>query len=321
MNRAKALRLVSILVMAVILLSDVGASAQPAGTPATSPAGSAASKSAATQPAYPLWDGKESVADYAKRAGIKDAQITLALDGNVTLKLNLIPAGKFLMGSPESENDRRADEGPQHEVTITKPFYMGVYTVTQAQWKAIMGTTIAQQRDKVTVVNKALYGEGDEYPMYFVPWGEAGEFCKKLSQKTGKTVRLPTEAQWEYACRAGSKTRFSFGDDGNKLRDYAWYTWKSDSKTQPVGQKKPNDFRLYDMLGNVDQWCSDWYADSYANAEKTDPTGPASGSNRVLRGGGWTMGGPRHCRSASRLKLPPGYRGIDHGFRVALDLK
>ena len=248
-------------------------------------------------------------------------QLRLDLGNKVTMNLVLIPSGKFLMGSPAGEKGRSEDEGPQHEVTISKPFHMGVYTVTQGQWKAIMGTTLAQQRDKA---NKdwPLYGEGDDHPMYYVSWDEAVEFCKKLSQKTGKTVSLPTEAQWEYACRAGSKTRFSFGDDDDKLSDYAWYTKNSDTKTHPVGQKKPNDFGLYDMHGNVWQWCADWYdKDYYANANKSDPQGPGSGSFRVLRGGGWVID-PQYCRSAFRDWFSPSGRHRSFvGFRVSVDLK
>jgi formylglycine-generating enzyme required for sulfatase activity len=154
-----------------------------------------------------------------------------------------------------------------------------------------------------------------------VSWDDAVEFCRKLSQASGKTVRLPTEAQWEYACRAGSKTRFSYGDDPDysKLGDYAWYTANSESKTHPVGQKRPNEWGLYDMHGNVWQWCSDWYADSYANANNTDPQGPDSGSVRVLRGGGWGVT-PQFCRSASRDWFAPVGRSYG-GFRVSVDSK
>jgi formylglycine-generating enzyme required for sulfatase activity len=294
------------------MLTGVGRSDQPAGR--------AASKPTDTQPAYPLWDGKESVADYAKRAGIEDAQITLALDGNLTMKLTLIPAGKFLMGSPAGEKDREDEEGPPHEVTISKPFYVGVYTVTQAQWKAVMGTTVAQQRDRADK-DSSLFGVGDDHPMYFVSWEEAVDFCKRLSQKTGRAARLPAEAEWEYACRAGSKTRFSFGDDTEyeQLTEYVWYENNSDSKTHPVGRKKPNGWGLYDMHGNVWQWCSDW-AGSYGKEAQTDPTGPASGSDRVLRGGSWNNNA-HHCRSAIRQGRSPDYRIHFLGFRVVVELK
>jgi formylglycine-generating enzyme required for sulfatase activity/tetratricopeptide (TPR) repeat protein len=247
-------------------------------------------------------------------------ELTLDLGNKITMRMALIPAGKFLMGSPDGEKDRFADdEGPQHEVTISKPFYMGVYVVTQAQWKAILGTTLAQQRDKA---NKdwTLYGEGNDYPMYYVSWDEAVEFCRRLSQKVGKSVRLPTEAQWEYACRAGSKTRFSFGDDDDygDLGDYAWFRTNSGGKTHAAGQKKPNDFGLYDMHGNVWQWCSDWYAKSYGNGDMTDPQGPNSGSGRVLRGGSFGDP-PLRGRSAGRNWYAPGSWNNGIGFRVSVE--
>jgi formylglycine-generating enzyme required for sulfatase activity len=221
------------------------------------------------------------------------------------MKLILIPSGKFMMGSPETDKDHRKDEGPQHDVTISKPFYMGVYVVTQEQYGQIMGK------------NPSFF-KGAQNPVECLTWDDAVEFCKKLSKKTGKAVSLPTEAQWEYACRAGSKTRFSYGNDDDKLGDYAWYNKNSGDKTHPVGQKKPNVWGLYDMHGNVCQWCSDWYADDYAKANKTDPTAPASGAGRVQRGGDCDNS-PRFCRSASRSWSSPVYRYICGGvlgFRV-----
>jgi formylglycine-generating enzyme required for sulfatase activity len=237
--------------------------------------------------------------------GCTAKQITLDLGNKVSMKLVLIPAGKFMMGSPKDEKDRKDNEGPQHEVMISKPFYMGVYAVTQEQYEQIMGNNPSQFR-------------GAQNPVECVSWDDAVEFCKKLSQKTGKTVALPTEAEWEYACRAGSKTRFSYGDDEDKLGDYAWYDNNSGDTTHPVGQKKPNAWGLYDMHGNVWQWCSDWCGGSYANANKTDPTGPASGSLRVLRGGSWNLG-PWACPSAYRNwgNLDGhDYSGGGVGFRV-----
>ena len=186
---------------------------------------------------------------------------------------------------------------------------MGVYEVTQEQYEAVMGT------------NPSMF-KGPENPVEQVSWNDAVEFCKKLSTKTGKMVRLPTEAQWEYACRAGSKTAFGYGDDADysNLGDYAWYTNNSESKTHPVGQKKPNAWGLYDMHGNVWEWCSDWHAESYANAKTTDPQGPGSGTHRVVRGGGW-CNDPQGCRSAFRFRLTPDRRDYNIGFRVAVDLK
>jgi sulfatase modifying factor 1 len=243
-------------------------------------------------------------------------ELTLDLGNKVTMKLALIPAGKFLMGSPKEEKGRLDSEGPQYEVTISKPFYMGVYEVTQEQWTAVMGTAPWK--------GKEYAKDGATHAANYVSWDDATDFCKKVSTKTGKTVSLPTEAQWEYACRAGSKTRFSYGDDPDyaKLGDYAWYfknAWDVGEKyAHAVGQKKPNDFGLYDMHGNVWQWCSDWYdKDYYANAEKTDPSGSASGTFRVLRGGSFYDGGGS-CRSAVRGLIVPAVVWRYFGFRVVV---
>jgi formylglycine-generating enzyme required for sulfatase activity/protocatechuate 3,4-dioxygenase beta subunit len=236
-----------------------------------------------------------------------------------------IPAGSFYMGSPSSEKGRDDNEGPVHEVRISKPFYMGKYEVTQAQWKAVMGTTVRQQRDKADIswflksdTHWLLKGEGPEHPMYYVSWEEAVEFCKRL----GRKFRLPTEAEWEYACRAGSQTRFYYGDDldYSELDQYAWYDGNSNKTTHPVGKKKPNAWGLYDLHGSVSEWCSDWYApvpNSYRNAGSVDPTGPASGFiYRVLRGGSW-FSNARHCRSANRnVGSTPDGRSDLIGFRV-----
>jgi hypothetical protein len=238
-----------------------------------------------------------------------DLFAALDLGGGVELKEALIPAGEFLMGSPMGEPNRVDNEGPQHKVTISKPFYMGIYTVTQEQYEQLMGKNPSNFK-------------GDQYPVENVSWDDAVEFCKKLSTRTGKRVRLPTEAEWEYACRAGSKTRFYYGDDANyvSLADYAWYDKNSKGKTHPAGQKKPNDWGLFDMHGNVWQWCSDRFC-GYENKAKIDPTGPGSDSYwfRVMRGGTWTFD-PMVCRSAFRFWEKHDFRSIVLGFRVAQDL-
>ncbi|HOD80927.1 MAG: Serine/threonine-protein kinase pkn1 [Planctomycetes bacterium ADurb.Bin126] len=254
--------------------------------------------------------------------------LTLDLGKDVTMKLVLIPPGKFLMGSPDSDKDACDDEKPQHEVTISKPFYMGVYEVTQAQYEAMMGKNPSEFK-------------GRDRPVENLSWQDAVKFCKEMSAKTGKTVRLPTEAEWEYACRAGTTTRFSFGDDGADLHQFGNYCdrsctfpWRgkkdaahSDGhdRTAPVGSFKPNPFGLYDMHGNVWEWCSDWYAESYAKlpageagGKTVDPTGPTSGTKRVLRSGCWHMVGPSMCRSAVR-RTNPGYNCYQEGFRVVVD--
>ena len=229
-------------------------------------------------------------------------ELTLDLGGGVKLDLVLISPGKFMMGSPAGEKDRSNDE-TQHEVTLSKPFYIGKYAVTQEQYEKVMGANPSNFK-------------GAKNPVETVSWDDAQDFCKKLSATSGKTVRLPTEAEREYACRAGSTTAFCFGDNENGLADYAWYASNSDSKTHPVGEKKPNAWGLYDMHGNVFEWCQDWYGDYPAGAA-TDPQGAAQGAGRVLRGGCWGVA-PRYCRSAFRDDNYPVGRLDGHGlgFRV-----
>ena len=236
------------------------------------------------------------------------SSVTLNLGKGVTMKLVRIRRGRFMLGSPNSEEGRKAEEGPQCEVTISKPFYLGVTEVTQAQYEAVMGTNPSANK-------------GPTNPVEYVTWNDATGFCRKLSEKTGRTVRLPTEAEWEYACRAGTKTRFSFGDSERALGDYAWYKGNSAGTSHPVGRKKPNAWGLYDMHGNVWEWCADWYG-SYPTGPSTDPQGAASGDKRVFRGRGWYHLVTADFRCASRNALAPtdpGWRG-DLGFRCAMTL-
>jgi formylglycine-generating enzyme required for sulfatase activity len=227
------------------------------------------------------------------------------LGAGVRMEFVLIPAGEFDMGSPSSEQNRSGDEGPVHRVKISKPFYMGKFPVTQEQYKAIIGK------------NPSDFS-GKNLPVESVSWADAVRFCRKLSSRENKTYRLPTEAEWEYACRAGTQARFCFGDDESSLDAYAWYADNSDYKTHPVGQKQANAFDLYDMHGNVREWCSDWYDENYySQSPSSDPQGPDTGSSRVLRGGSWFFN-PRRCRSADRDGLPPVCRSNLSGFRVVL---
>jgi eukaryotic-like serine/threonine-protein kinase len=257
------------------------------------------------------------------------ADMTLDLGNAVTMKLVLIPAGKFTMGSPPAEGGRNSDEGPEHRVSISKPFYMGIYTVTQEQYEQVMGTNPSQYK-------------GAHNPVESVSWDDATEFCKKLSAKTGKTVKLPTEAQWEYACRAGTATAYSTGvtlspgqadcdfsasnatrGAWKKFTDWVRSFFPAPKQTQggpkPVGSFKPNGFGVYDMHGNIWQWCADWYDfNGYANSPATDPSGPRDGTARVLRGSCWGHV-PRRCRSASRVGGTPDLRNYVFGFRVVVD--
>ena len=262
-------------------------------------------------PALSAGEAREKQKQGAEALGVPVSD-TLDLGNGVTMKLALIPAGKFTMGSPDSEKDRDKDEGPQHQVTITKPFYMGATEVTQAQWKAVMDTQPWE--------GKTYAKAGADNAANYITWDDATAFCTALSKKAGRTVRLPTEAEWEYACRAGTTTAYCFGDDASKLGDYAWYddnAYDKDEKyAHPVGVKKPNAWGLYDMHGNVWEWCADWYADSYANTDAQDPKGPANGKYRVLRGGSWD-GDPDLCRAAYRTRFTPGYRRY-RGFRVVV---
>ncbi len=237
-------------------------------------------------------------------------ELTVDLGKGVKLELVLIPAGEFMTGSPDSDkSDKNAQgwEKPQHRVRITKPFYLGKYLVTQEQWEAVMG-------------NNPSYFRGPKNPVEHVSWDDCQEFLGKLNAKIGtqggKFV-LPTEAQWEYACRAGSKTKYCFGEDETRLGDYAWYDKNSGNTMHTVGEKKPNGWGLYDMHGNVWEWCRDWCKDGYYKESPVDdPTGAATGSGRVIRGGNWLCSA-RHCRSASRGCIEPGDRDDFLGFRVS----
>ena len=246
---------------------------------------------------------------------ISSAQPPKTITNSIGMKLVLIPKGTFMMGSPESEERRRNDE-TQHQVTISKDYYLGVTEVTQGQYEKVMGTNPIYFLKRV--IRKS---DSSMYPVEQVSWGDAVEFCKKLSdlpeeKAAGRVYRLPTEAEWEYACRAGSKTAYSFGESSESLGDYAWVEGNSNKQTHPVGEKKANAWGLYDMHGNVWEWCSDWLGE-YPKGAVSDPVGPREGSIRVIRGGGWS-GGAALCRSAIRGWCNPSFRKGYYGFRVAL---
>jgi formylglycine-generating enzyme required for sulfatase activity len=233
----------------------------------------------------------------------------VGLGKGLKMEFVLIPAGQFNMGSPLSEKDRGDDEGPVHPVKISKPFYMSKFEVTQEQYLFVMGSNPSRL-------------VGPNRPVDCVTWYEAVEFCRKLTQLDGNYYRLPTEAEWEYACRAGTQTRFYYGDDPDysQLAEYACYPHNSRG-TFPVGQKKANAFGLYDMHGNVQEWCSDWYDEYYYRYRHSlDPQGPPSGQGRVLRGGAWYRDASL-CRCASRFASSPApVRLIYGGIRVVQDL-
>jgi formylglycine-generating enzyme required for sulfatase activity len=295
------------------------------------------------------------------------------ITNSIGMKLTLIPSGEFKMGSGESAEDTAAffnktygenvltadffkDEHPQHRVRITKPFYLGTYHVTRGQFRQFVKDSGYKTDAEKGVGFKGAFGwdtdkkkfdlnekyswrnagfeQTDEHPVVNVSWNDAVAFCKWLSKKEGKTYRLPTEAEWEYACRAGTTTRYYSGDDPETLAKVGnvadaaakaqfpdWkYTIKANDGyvfTAPVGKFKPNAFGLYDMHGNAWQWCADWYgAEHYAASPVDDPTGPASGNDRVLRGGSWNNW-PYNSRSARRVRYIPGSRSSNTGFRVA----
>lgn len=223
---------------------------------------------------------------------------TVNLPNNVKLEMVLIPSGKFTMGSPISEVGREFET--QHEVTITKPYYMGKYEVTQEQWKAVMGTNPS-------------FTKGGKLPVTDVSWHDSQEFIKKLNKETGYGFRLPSEAEWEYACRAGTKTAYSFGDRITK--DDAKYGGSTISAPAAIESYKPNAFGLYHMHGNVWEWCEDWKADYPAGAV-TDPQGPAMGNGRVLRGGCFLSPNSSFLRSAYRLDSIPTNTYTINGLRL-----
>ena len=243
---------------------------------------------------------------------------------SIGIKLIHIPVGSFMMGSSDSvaqlagQYDKKekdfADEFPQHEVRISKDFRMGQTEVTQGQYMSVMN---AQPWS-----GKAYVQEDANNPAVYVSWDEAVEFCRRLSQQEGKTYRLPTEAEWEYACRAGTTTRFSFGDSDSLLGDYAWFDGNADKVGQdyahPVGQKKSNPWGLYDMHGNVFEWCSDYYDEQYySNTPSIDPNGPLSSTSRSLRGGSWDNDvSYLRCSYRSDYRVN---RGLLVGFRVVSD--
>ena len=225
----------------------------------------------------------------------------------IEIEMVLVEGGTFTMGcTSEQGNSCSANEKPAHKVTLSS-YYISKYEITQAQWEAVMGT-------------KLCYSEGDDLPVEMVSWDEAKEFCEKLSQKTSKNYALPTEAQWEFAARGGNKSQGYIFSGSNAIENVAWYEDNSDDQTHTVGTKDPNELGIYDMSGNVWEWCADWYGD-YSSDAVTNPTGPVSGNFRVLRGGSggiWSIGGigDNYCRVSYRKGEKLYFHSYDIGFRV-----
>ncbi len=294
--------------------------------------------------------------------------LPVEITNSIGLKLRLIPAGEFLMGSGESAEilakafekygkpsaDLFSDEYPQHRVRITRPFYLGMYEVTLGQflmfyhdakykteaerdgkggWGYTGGTDRSFRQSPEFVAWNTGWRQTNDHPVVNVSWNDAMAFCAWLSRKEGKTYRLPTEVEWEYACRAGTATRYYCGDDpealavvgnvGDGTARATFAGWSTISSrdgyvfTAPVGRFKPNGFGLYDTHGNVWEWCADWYAEEYyATSPSEAPPGPATGSRRVHRGGGWDDR-PENCRSADRAWSLPEHCYFILGFRVA----
>ena len=256
-------------------------------------------------------------------------QTDVVVTHSVGMELMLVPPGEFQMGGDKRAGEEAREfktnarkflaEYPQHAVRITQPFYLGAHEVTQGEWEQVMGTRPWSGDENAK--------EGEEYAAMKVSWDDAQAFCERMSRREGLAYRLPTEAEWEYACRAGTITRYSFGDDPSHLKDYAWYNdnarEKGEEYAHGVGQKQPNPWGLYDMHGNVWEWCADWYSDDYysqgTKGPMDDPQGPVHGSSRVYRGGS-VSSAARSCRSAFRSMGMPASRSYLLGLRVAVAL-
>lgn len=233
----------------------------------------------------------------------KPSKMDETFTNSIGMEFVLILAGEFMMGSEEYGKEK-----PVHKVMINKPFYLGNYPVTQKEWTEIM-------------INNPSYFKGDDLPVEHISWNDIQEFINKLNEKEGvNNYRLPSEAEWEYAARAGTTTQYSFGDDESKLGDYAWFDDNSDGKTHSVGQKQPNPWGLYDMNGNVWEWVQDnWHRNYNSAPDNGSAWEDEDGSARVDRGGSWGLNA-RSCRSADRFYNAPGDRRSFLGFRLLKEL-
>ena len=255
---------------------------------------------------------KRSGANSSAKPPIAEKEFVVPACG---MKLNWVAAGEFRMGSPDGEAGRSNDEGPQTEVRISRGFWLGSFTVTQEEWRVVA--------EEATGLNaEPSYFRGDRLPVEQVSWNDCEQWLQELNTleearlPKGFQYRLPTEAEWEFVCRAGTSTRFHFGSGDEQLDEHGWYSGNSRSQTHAVGEKKPNGWGFHDLHGNVWEWCGDWYG-PLAGGRVTDPKGANFGTNRVFRGGSWGVAASR-CRSAYRVWNKPGYRDYTVGFRVAL---
>ena len=223
--------------------------------------------------------------------------------GGVNYKFVRVEAGTFNMGATSEQQDAYSDEKPVHKVTLSRNYYIGKTEVTQALWRAVMGSNPS-------------YHKGNNRPVEHVSWDDCQVFIKRLNAATGKKFRLPTEAEWEFAARGGNKSNHYQYSGSDNIGDVAWYNGNSNSTTHDVATKQSNELGIYDMSGNVWEWCSDWYGDYSSNAQY-DPAGPSSGSYRVFRGGSW-YGGARGCRSSRRNYSTPDGSSYFLGLRLAL---
>ena len=273
----------------VLVLNQMGMSSNPADVSTTA---STVSVSPVQVPAVPS-------------NTISDDVITIPVKDGICIELVKVEGGTFMMGATSEMKNPNSNEKPVHQVTLTNDYYMGKYEVTQALWQAVMGSNPSEYK-------------GDNLPVETVSWNDCQKFISKLNSLTGRMFRLPTEAEWEYAARGGKESRGYQYSGSSNISDVAWYDENSGSKTHPVGTKQANELGIYDMTGNVWEWCSDWYS-SYSSSSQTNPTGSDSGSARVSRGGGWNCNAS-YCRLSVRFYYTPDFRLDILGLRLALSV-
>ena len=273
----------------VLVLNQMGMSSNPADVSTTA---STVSVSPVQVPAVPS-------------NTISDDVITIPVKDGICIEMVKVEGGTFMMGATSEMKNPNSNEKPVHQVTLTNDYYMGKYEVTQALWQAVMGSNPSEYK-------------GDNLPVETVSWNDCQKFISKLNSLTGRKFRLPTEAEWEYAARGGKESRGYQYSGSSNISDVAWYDENSGSKTHPVGTKQANELGIYDMTGNVWEWCQDWYG-SYSSSSQTNPTGAVSGAHRVYRGGSWDFYAGR-CRLSYRRYGTPDYRNSILGLRLALSV-